>query len=51
MSEAAKENWGSGSAYEMYVGRWSRRVARGFIDWLPSLQGKPGAMWAVERVP
>ena len=34
MSESARENWTSGSAYEGYVGRWSRRVAAEFIDWL-----------------
>ncbi len=34
MGESAKENWSSGSAYERYVGRWSRRVAAQFIDWL-----------------
>src|SRR5262245_46092469 len=26
--------WGSGEAYERYVGRWSRQVAREFVDWL-----------------
>ena len=34
MNESAKESWGSGSAYERWVGRWSRGVAREFIDWL-----------------
>lgn len=34
MREAAKESWGSGAAYELRVGRWSRRVAHQFIDWL-----------------
>lgn len=34
MGEPAKENWSSGSAYEAYVGRWSRRVAAEFVDWL-----------------
>jgi SAM-dependent methyltransferase len=29
-----KEEWASGAAYEAYVGRWSRRVAREFLDWL-----------------
>lgn len=29
-----KETWGSGEAYEGYVGRWSRRVAAEFIPWL-----------------
>jgi len=26
--------WAGGSAYEPYVGRWSRPVARDFLDWL-----------------
>jgi SAM-dependent methyltransferase len=26
--------WASGAAYEPYVGRWSRRVARTFVQWL-----------------
>src|SRR6516225_1418848 len=26
--------WASGDAYEPFVGRWSRRIAREFIDWL-----------------
>jgi mutator protein MutT len=29
-----KEVWASGDAYEPYVGRWSRLVAREFIAWL-----------------
>lgn len=36
---SAKETWASGSAYEKYVGRWSRHVAREFITWLDVLQG------------
>lgn len=39
MSNSAKENWSSGSAYEGYVGRWSRRVAAEFIDWLAVARG------------
>jgi SAM-dependent methyltransferase len=34
--------WASGDAYEPYVGRWSRAVAREFIDWLAML---PGRRW------
>ena len=26
--------WASGAAYEQWVGRWSRLVARGFLQWL-----------------
>lgn len=29
-----KESWGSGDAYENYMGRWSRHVAREFLAWL-----------------
>lgn len=28
------DNWQSGDPYEQYVGRWSRRVAPKFLDWL-----------------
>ena len=34
--------WASGDAYEAYVGRWSRLVAREFVDWLAV---SPGADW------
>jgi len=26
--------WASGDAYEAYVGRWSRRVAAEFLQWI-----------------
>ena len=42
MSEAAQESWDSGGAYELWVGRWSRRVAQEFIDWLAI---SPGQTW------
>ena len=42
MSETAKESWGSGGAYELWVGRWSRKVAEEFIDWLAV---SPGRTW------
>ena len=42
MSETAKESWGSGGAYELWVGRWSRKVAKEFIDWLAV---SPGRTW------
>lgn len=32
--------WASGDLYEPYVGRWSRLVARDFLDWL----GLPGGL-------
>jgi len=28
------DSWDSGDAYEAYVGRWSRLVAREFLGWL-----------------
>ncbi len=31
---ARADVWESGEAYERYVGRWSRRVAAEFLDWL-----------------
>ena len=35
MNEAdRKSEWASGDAYEPYVGRWSRLVAREFLSWL-----------------
>lgn len=43
MADAAKETWGSGDAYERWVGRWSRPVAREFLGWLNI---EPGLRWA-----
>lgn len=37
-----KDVWASGAAYEPYVGRWSRLVARDFLAWLGI---SPGARW------
>jgi len=34
VSVSAYDNWERGSAYERYVGRWSRQVAPLFLDWL-----------------
>ena len=34
MVNNAKETWGAGDAYEQYVGRWSRAVAKEFLRWL-----------------
>ena len=36
------DTWASGAAYEPYVGRWSRLVARAFVDWLAA---PPGWRW------
>jgi SAM-dependent methyltransferase len=43
MTEMSKENWGAGGPYELYVGRWSRKVAMEFLDWI-SVPAK--AAWA-----
>jgi len=34
--------WDDGTAYELYVGRWSRRIAAEFVRWLAL---PPGAAW------
>ncbi len=34
MHERSNDLWASGAAYEGYVGRWSRPVAREFLAWL-----------------
>ena len=34
--------WAAGDRYEPYVGRWSRKVARGFLAWLAV---PPGLAW------
>jgi SAM-dependent methyltransferase len=43
-SEQARQTdvWASGDAYEPYVGRWSRLVAREFLQWL---NVPPGSRW------
>lgn len=43
MSRTAAAAWGSGQAYEEYVGRWSRKVATEFVRWLAL---PPGLAWA-----
>ncbi len=43
MGTVTTESWTSASAYEIYVGRWSRIVAAAFIDWLAV---PPKADWA-----
>jgi len=37
-----KDVWASGEAYEPFIGRWSRLVAREFLAWLAI---PPGARW------
>ena len=34
MDGKSKDNWANGDLYEGYMGRWSRLVAREFIQWL-----------------
>lgn len=34
------DTWERGSSYEQYVGRWSRRVAPAFLDWLRMPAGR-----------
>ena len=34
MSDASAGLWSSSDAYEQYMGRWSRRIAPRFLDWL-----------------
>jgi SAM-dependent methyltransferase len=34
-----EDTWASGDAYELYVGRWSRLVAREFLEWLNVAMG------------
>lgn len=39
MAEQRFDVWASGAAYERYMGRWSRVVAREFIAWLARADG------------
>jgi len=39
-SSRRHDKWADGDRYEPYVGRWSRRVASAFLDWLAVPQGK-----------
>ncbi len=34
MTETSHDGWQSGDRYERYMGRWSRRIAPAFLDWL-----------------
>src|ERR1051325_2564149 len=33
-SQTAGDRWSAGNAYEAYMGRWSRLMAREFLQWL-----------------
>jgi SAM-dependent methyltransferase len=34
----AGDAWVAGDAYEVYMGRWSRRIARAFVEWLQPMR-------------
>src|SRR3546814_11883692 len=43
MPQATRHDaWQAGDAYEQYMGRWSRRIAPRFVDWLSP---EPGLDW------
>lgn len=42
MMNSSDDKWVAGDAYEAYMGRWSRLVARGFVEWL---HPEPAANW------
>jgi trans-aconitate methyltransferase len=42
MTAQPSDQWSGGSTYETFMGRWSRPVARAFIEWL---QPKTSAHW------
>jgi hypothetical protein len=50
MSER-RDVWARGDAYEAHVGRWSRLVARAFLDWLAAPEGRVWLDVGCVRVP
>jgi len=42
MADASSDRWLAGDAYERYMGRWSRPLARAFLEWL----APPSGAWA-----
>jgi SAM-dependent methyltransferase len=42
VTDAPRDRWVTGDAYEAYMGRWSRPVARAFVTWLDP---RPSADW------
>jgi ubiquinone/menaquinone biosynthesis C-methylase UbiE len=40
--DSPRDLWESASAYERFMGRWSRELARGFVSWL---EVPPGRHW------
>jgi trans-aconitate methyltransferase len=43
MTDQKSTLWGAAETYERYMGRWSRKVAPLFVDWLDAPQGKSWA--------
>lgn len=43
MAGATSRLWGSADTYERYMGRWSRKIAPLFLDWLDASHGKDWA--------
>jgi SAM-dependent methyltransferase len=41
-ASSLNDQWATGDAYDMFMGRWSRRLAERFIRWLGS---EPGLTW------
>ena len=39
MSQAQHDAWAAGDGYELYMGRWSRRIAQRFLAWLAAPAG------------
>ena len=50
MTEARRDTWSSGDAYEPYVGRWSRLVAREFVGWLGLPDDLRGGTFTVTNI-
>lgn len=42
MSDTSNDGWLAGEAYEAYMGRWSRELAKAFVSWLGE---PPAAHW------
>jgi SAM-dependent methyltransferase len=42
VTNASGDRWLAGDAYEEYMGRWSRRLARAFVEWV---RPTPSANW------
>ena len=44
MSMSAEfDAWSAGKSYEDYMGRWSRRIAAKFVEWLAPRVMPPGS--------